>query len=246
RRSRAVRSRWDDGNIRAWCYLIVCFHDLTGRPNCQPNWKYSIGATNALQVFKVSLHSSGIWRIAFVEELKRKDNESDRVLVRWNKPGEFTKGWTPSIAILVPSTSAKEPFSDPKEVDDPRIEWITPPTFENKLLFKILISKAEIHDNIWDSIALPSDQLVACLKKKNGDKVWLALRENRMTPIEAEKIIDVMSKTKIHLKPGSERGSIHSSRALLVVSEKNPTTATQPTIFDIALGKENIIYDPHT
>ena len=51
-----------------------------------------IGARNALQVFKVSLHASGIWRIAFVKELKKEDSNSDRVIVRWNKPAESPLG----------------------------------------------------------------------------------------------------------------------------------------------------------
>ncbi|MFZ5844846.1 MAG: hypothetical protein ACOY0S_00045 [Patescibacteria group bacterium] len=67
-----------------------------------------LGARNALRAFKVSLHKSDIWRIAFVEELKRDNPQVDRVILRWKRPGEFAPGWTPAIGILVSVIDAKK------------------------------------------------------------------------------------------------------------------------------------------
>ena len=61
-----------------------------------------------------------------------------------------------------------------------------------------------------------------------------------MAIVELQKIRDVMTNTKIHLKAGSSEDSLTGSRALLVVSEDIPTASAQPTILDIPLGLENV------
>lgn len=198
-----------------------------------------LGARNALIAFKVSLHRSGIWRIAFVKELEREDDKSDRVMVKWHKPGEFAPGWTPSIAVLVSSIYAKRPFKK-MVVEDHRIKWFSTPKQGNKLIFKVLFSKAGFSYDEFNRITVPGDQLVGKLLKSNGEIVWVVVREAHLTPLEIGKIEDVMKKTKIHLKPGSSEDSVIDSRALLVVSEDVPDISTQPTILDIPLGKENL------
>ncbi len=198
-----------------------------------------LGAKNALQAFRVSLHKSGIWRIAFVKELKREDETSDRVIVRWKKPDEFTPGWTPSIAVLVSSIKPSRPFNKVK-MEDERIVWFPQPAEGKRALFKILISSSTMTESDLKKILISGDKLAGTLGKKNGERVWLVLREDDLTAIEIAKIRDVMDKTKIHLKAGSSEDSLHDSRALLVVSEDVPTTTTQPTILDISLGKENL------
>ena len=198
-----------------------------------------LGTKNALHVFKVSLHKSGIWRIAFVKELKREDEATDRVIVRWKKPEEFAPGWTPSIAVLVSSIKPSRPFNKVK-IEDERIVWFPEPADGRRALFKILISSPEMMESDFKKVLISGDRLAGTLTKKNGEKVWLALREDDLSAIEIEKIRDVMGKTKIHLKVGSSEDSLHDSRALLVVSEDVPTVTTQPTILDISLGKENL------
>jgi len=198
-----------------------------------------IGARDALTVFKVSLHNSGIWRIAFVAELEREDADSDRVIVRWRRPSEFVAGWTSSIGILVSSIQSQQPFES-LPINDARVQWFAPPKNGQKLLFKVLFSSPDFSEKDLDKVVLKEDRLVARLVKDNGEVVWLVVREENLTPVEIEKIQDVMIKTKIHLKPDSSAESISGSRALLVVSDNVPTISTQPTILDIPLGKENV------
>lgn len=201
-----------------------------------------LGARNALRIFKVSLHKSNIWRMAFVKELKR-DDKSDRLIQRWTRPGEFTPGWTPSIGILISSIDAKRPFKKTK-VEDSRFQWFSPSSNRNKLLFKVLISKPGLSEADLTTVLIQGDQLVGKLLKRNGEIAWLVVREDLLTPIEVEKITDVMENTKIYLKPGSPEDSVGDSRALLVVSEDYPSISNQPTILDIALGKENLEIRP--
>lgn len=198
-----------------------------------------LGARNSLKAFKVSLHRSNTWRVAFVEELKRDQPETDRVIIKWQRPEEFAPGWTPSIGILISSIDAKRPFKK-NRIKDSRIQWFSSPTTGNKYIFKVLFSKPGTSDNDYKKITISGDRLVGKLKKKSGEIVWLVVREDDLTPIEIAKIEDVMQKTKIHLKPGSSEESIFDSRALLVVSDDSPLILNQPTILDIALGKENL------
>ena len=198
-----------------------------------------LGAKNTLQAFKVSLHKSGIWRIAFVKELKREDETTDRVIVRWNKPEEFAPGWIPSIAVLISSIKPSRPFSKVR-MEDERIVWFPEPPDGKRALFKILISSPEMTESDLKKVLISGDRLVGTLTKKNGERVWLVLRKDNLSAIEIGKIRDVMDKTKIHIKAGTSEDSVNDSRALLVVSEDAPTVKTQPTILDISLGKENL------
>jgi hypothetical protein len=198
-----------------------------------------LGARDALQAFKVSLHKSGVWRIAFVKELEREDQVSDRVIIKWKTPGEFAPGWTPSIAVLISSIRPEKSF-DADKIDDPQIRWFSTPKQNNKLIFKVLFSKPNLSEQDFRKVTISDDRLVARMVKANKEIVWLVVREEPLTSIELEKIKDVMQKTKIHLKPGSTENIVHNSRGLLVVSENNPGISTQPTILDIPFGKENL------
>ena len=200
------------------------------------------GARDALNAFKVSLHKSGIWRIAFVEQLSRSDAIADRVILRWNKPTEYPTGWFQSVGILVSSIVPECSFKK-SVIQDRRIEWFSPPSNGNKLVFKVLFSNPNLLKDAWRAIALPTDRLVHSYIKTNGEGVWVLLREDGLTEIEILKIRDVMKKMKIHIKPGTKKDYMYS-RALLVVSEDKPTATTQPTILDIALGEENLSTDP--
>lgn len=215
-------------NIQSWIWRMWVQRD-----------EVYMGARNALTAFKVSLHKSNVWRIAFVANLEREDNKSDRVIVKWNRPWEFSPGWTASIGILVSSVQAQHPFIQQK-IDDTRVRWFAPPKEGRKLLFKVLFSKRDYSERDLKLISFASDRLAARMVRHDGEVVWLVVREDDLTSIEVQKIRDVMAKTTIHLNPGSSKDSVNWSRALSVVSEDVPTVSTQPTILDIPLGKENL------
>ena len=198
-----------------------------------------IGARESLRYVKVSLHESGIWRIARVAKLKNGDANSDRVIVRWHKPIEFAPGWTSSVAILVPSIQPKSPFSQ-ESVGDKRATWFAPPQEGRKLLFKILFSKTGYSEIDLNVILWGEDRLATCMVKENGALVWLVVRSEDLRPTEEEMIRDAMAKTRIHLEPGSTGDSIKWSRMLLFTSVDLPGVSTQPTIMDMPLGKENL------
>lgn len=198
-----------------------------------------LGARDTLTAFKVSLHKSNIWRIAFVAELEREDKDSNRVIIKWNRPEEFAPGWTTSIGILVSCVQAQRPFTQ-TTVDDNRVKWFPPPKEGKKLIFKVLFSQPNPEVEL-KRISAEHDQVAARMVKKSGEVVWLIVRQDDLATIELQKIQDVMTNTRIHLEPGSSEGTLTgSARALLVVSEDIPTASAQPTILDIPLGLENV------
>jgi len=198
-----------------------------------------LGAREALRAFKVSLHQSGIWRIAWVADLNRPDSASDRVIVRWNRPSEFAPGWTPSVGILLSSIQPARPFAT-RKIDDSRLTWFEPPASGRRLLFKVLFSPSGFTENDLRRVSLKQDRLAACLEKKDGERVWLVAREDDLSDFERHQVRDAMSKTRIHLKPGASGDGVRGSRILLVVSDDRPGLGAQPTIFDISLGMENV------
>jgi hypothetical protein len=199
-----------------------------------------LGARETLFALKVSLHQSNIWRIAWVKELEGKDKDTDRVIFKWQRPGEFAPGWTPSIGILVSSIGAERPFKTTR-VDDERIQWLPAALEGRRLLFKVLFSTPGYSEDDLKGVTIPGDRFVGRLVKRDGEIVWVVLREDDLSAVELGKIRDVMEKVKIHLRPGSSEDSIsHSTRALLVIADDVPGVSNQPTIFDISLGRENL------
>ena len=196
-----------------------------------------LGAREALRAFKVSLHESGIWRIAWVEDLKRPDSASDRVIVKWNRPGEFAPGWTPSVGIVLSSVQPARPFK-PRGIDDDRLTWFQPPASGKKLLFKVLFSPSGFTKSDLRGVSLKQDRLATCMDKSDGERVWLVAREGDLSDFERHQVRDAMSTTRIHLKPGASGDGVRGSRVLLVVSDDKPGVGTQPTIFDVSLGGE--------
>jgi hypothetical protein len=111
---------------------------------------------------KVSLHRSGIWRIAYVADIKRRDPTTDRLVLRWQRP-ESRHGWTPSLATFVPSIQPDSPFAAEAE-EDHRIDWTALPAEGLKVILKVLISNAGIGERDSTAFALPTDRLIAPLR----------------------------------------------------------------------------------
>jgi hypothetical protein len=177
-----------------------------------------IGAREALHVFRVSLHQSDIWRIAWVADLDRPDSESDRVIVKWTRPNQFAPGWTPSIGIFFSSIRPSRPLR-PLQIDDDRLTWFSPPSESKSLLFKVLLSQSEFTENDLRRVTREQDRLAARMVKKNGEIVWLVTREEDLTEPERRQIDKYMSNTRIQLKSTSSENALRALRILVVASE---------------------------
>ena len=80
-----------------------------------------IGARQPLGDVKISLHKSGIWRLAHTKEAAERLNlgVADRLLRRWNPPAPVALGWTHSATIEIPTLAFQRPWIEKKPKDGP-------------------------------------------------------------------------------------------------------------------------------
>jgi len=76
-----------------------------------------VGAHGMTGDLKLSLHASGDWRHAFSREhykapLPSAPSKRRRVIKRWRRPSEFTRGFTRAFQILVPDEHNVTPQDD--------------------------------------------------------------------------------------------------------------------------------------
>jgi hypothetical protein len=103
-----------------------------------------VGARDTLPMAKLSLHQSGIWRRALIEDAAKRvlPAEVDRVLNRWDVPRQFADGWLDAVTIIIPSSSIRrnpEPLKKPKSGT---ISFYEPDPGSHQVRFDILIKSA--------------------------------------------------------------------------------------------------------
>jgi hypothetical protein len=97
-----------------------------------------IGARQAMNHHKLSLHRSGKWRLA--EVMERGDGE-DRVLVRYEPPPEVFPGWRFAAQILIPTSSLRSPYPEKATSDKRAISWWVAPRAGWTLSFNIFLGE---------------------------------------------------------------------------------------------------------
>jgi hypothetical protein len=77
--------------------------------------------------FKISLHATGDWRLAYTGRLAEEERAAgrDRAPVKWRRPEPNSDGTTTALEILVPSSEVVTPPQPGS--DDGRIVWREPP-----------------------------------------------------------------------------------------------------------------------
>ncbi len=76
---------------------------------------------------KISLHSSGTWRSAFVSDSPIVEQlGGDRRATEWERPAEFYPGWTQGPSVLFPSLSPIE-WPPEKAQTEKKVTWLDPP-----------------------------------------------------------------------------------------------------------------------
>jgi hypothetical protein len=195
------------------------------------------GARDMLQSTKVSLHKSGIWRIAWVRSLNSQDKSTDRVAVKWRRPDEFAPGLINGVMVLVSPFQPEHPFRN-RRIEDDRTEWLPVPQHGKILALIVIIAK---RDEDLDS-RFDGSIIVGCIKKKNGENVCLIAHEMDLTAAIAERMKEEKSKIKIHVKGDPNKlNATDRTRALFVVPSS--TQKEMPAIYDVPLGYENVVSD---
>lgn len=92
--------------------------------------------------FKISLHRSGRWRLAYTGDLAAEEEAQgrDRAPVKWNRPKANPDGTTTALEIRVPASEVVTPPQPGS--DDGRIVWREPPTPGFMYVFRLRLAPA--------------------------------------------------------------------------------------------------------
>ena len=184
---------------------------------------------------KLSLHSSGIWRLAFLKEpIRPLGLDADpRVLYRWTRPAEFKHGWTQCLDLIIPIANIKHRFS---VVDlaahQKQITWIAQPPPANKVTFTLLLaSSPTMHPS---EVMRSTDAVIGSpLRLESGPTAWLVARQEHMRDDEHEYIESFVQDMKINYD-SAPTGPMFAS--LMMVGQDR----MYPVLTEVALGWEHV------
>jgi hypothetical protein len=184
---------------------------------------------------KISLHKSGIWRLAWTDASGVKAQGSmDRVEERWQRPQEFRKGWTQGPAIIVPHSGIQSPFRHLPDTDKIRIVWSPVPKPGHQHYFTILFASPQAPNDSWQTVLRAGDVRLGMLNLRNGDKVILCRREVAMQAKQIAFVIPFVQDMRINYDteiPEVYGASVYSS---------GTDDEGHPYLLDMALGWENV------
>lgn len=97
-----------------------------------------------MSTLKFSMHKTGDWISAFTSQsgVVLKETGSRRYCT-WQRPPEFTSGWTQGPAVEIPWVKWRGEFR-PLEKMPPDTVWIPGPRRKRKLLFNVLFSAPDV------------------------------------------------------------------------------------------------------
>jgi hypothetical protein len=197
-----------------------------------------VGARELLRAFKVSLHKSGIWRMAFVRALETKERSSDRLVHRWQRPKADHRGATRAVAIIVPPVLPQRPFKS-RSIVDSSVEWLPLPPPNKVMVLLVVFVRSGV---VVDPIMFGGDQLIGRLKKKNGETVCLVAHVLNPPAPMLTQIHETMLGLKIHVTGEPSETSL-TARAWSAHWDEEIRESNPPIIYDIPLGWENVICD---
>lgn len=129
---------------------------------------------------RLSLHSSGIWRWAFVESsATARQMKGDRAQRKWLRPSEFIPGWVAGPSVMFPFAPVKGWEADPPETDKP-VSWLEPPAKNQKVTVSLMIGAPgfTVARDLLEEKRFP---LLAELFLRSGGRVWIAAKRARMS-----------------------------------------------------------------
>jgi len=143
-----------------------------------------LSARYAASDYKVSLHASGKWRVAFTEHHLTRPQPllsagSDRALDRWDRPDEFAPGWTRAFLIMIPVSEVVPPAVPVDKPDE--VVWIEPPPLNSVAHFDVVLSAPDARGaRDGRGFAAPegyteTTEVVTLFDLPNGERVWLLL-----------------------------------------------------------------------
>ncbi len=192
-----------------------------------------LGARVMLSVYKLSMHKSGKWISAFTKESGTvlQDASSRRHHV-WQRPSEFTSGWTLGPVVGIPWVTWRDELEPREEIPSDTV-WVPGPKRNKKLQFIVLFSSAAVASDGILQVSMPADRIVGSLPMSNGETVWLQARQTEMSP-EENKGIDSAEREFRGFGVSGDLESVHAWG--LWIATSNPDT---PILVQFPLGRRH-------
>ena len=140
--------------------------------------------------FKVSLHESGDWRVAFTTEFKEKMKrqgrwaEGDhRSVARWRKPEQLAPGVVLAFRVIVPASAVSIP-AEPRLLPGDLV-WIRPPHENMAAEISLVLTGKDTRVTGWPGKRGMNNDLVGSLNLPSGTTLWLVSRQVDIPQLEA-------------------------------------------------------------
>lgn len=126
---------------------------------CSASWRIEgvknkrdiyIGPRRVFGTVKLSLHESGIWRLAYTAQVAAKLGfTQDRVLGRFDQTAEVAPGWRLAVAIEIPESSLSVATQPPAGAS--KVQWWPAPKPLSAIVFNVWITESDEADQagLW-------------------------------------------------------------------------------------------------
>ena len=142
-------------------------------------------------IIKVSLHQSGIWRLAYEENFfednfgKIDEIDKDRAIEKWSKPPEIAPGVTLAFRVVVPWNSVRTPIENSIKQNTC---WVNKPPDGYAIEFYLLITAKGVKTTGWPGKDGMNSQLAGSFQLGSGENVWVVYREILMPKINQQSV----------------------------------------------------------
>lgn len=134
-------------------------------------------------LLKVSLHSSGSWRSAFVSDSPIVEQlGGDRRATEWRRPKEFYPGWTQGPSVLFPGLPPVDRPPEKAETEK-KVTWLDPPDEGWKVTVTLLFAAATTRPT---GPLPPNTQALTELALRSMGSAWVMAKHLPMPEHERE------------------------------------------------------------
>lgn len=192
-------------------------------------------ARESRAAYKISLHSSGLSRFAYLSGRDIHDPQitdgDPRVLWRSRRPDTFLDGWMRRLDIVVPAVPVAKYFSQ-QGAHQPKgeIQWLETLSRGNRYQITLLLADSPSRNPT--EIMLEKDEIKGSLPLPSGRVAWIRSRQERMSNDEMERYEKFANDMKLNYE--SDPGEVFA--AVTQIDKDSPHIV----ITNFALGWDHV------
>jgi hypothetical protein len=187
---------------------------------------------------KVSLHASGDWRHAFSQEhyrdpLPSAPSKRRRVISKWERPPEFTPGYTRALQILVPDEHIVTPQDD--GIHDLEVHWSPRPGPGHELYFTCILGPQDAEG--WPGRDSMGTQLIHREDLGTGDRLWLLAHSAPLNVERSQALQGVEKMVRANLEGEPEEHLVNPTHRVFTIGLEDGTGHYQDLSLPIIMGR---------